>query len=156
MRECSLVFLYKPNEKEILLAMKKRRFGVGKWNGTGGKLEANENVRDSAIRETEEEITVKIKDEDLRQVATLDFFFKDNEEWDQRAVVFFVETWEGEPKETEEMEPRWFKINELPYENMWADDIHWLPRVLKGEKVHATFKFNTDGTEILENTISVV
>jgi hypothetical protein len=39
MRQTTLVFVF--NEKnQILLAMKKRGFGEGKWNGAGGKLEA--------------------------------------------------------------------------------------------------------------------
>jgi hypothetical protein len=31
---------------------------------------------------------------------------------------------------------------------MWADDIHWLPRVLRGEKLRGTVYFNTDGATI--------
>jgi 8-oxo-dGTP pyrophosphatase MutT (NUDIX family) len=156
MRECSLVFLYKPEENEILLAMKKRRLGVGKWNGTGGKLEGNEDVRESAVRETEEEITVKVKDEDLKHVATLDFFFRGNPSLDQRAEVFFVEKWEGIPAETEEMAPKWFKTDDIPFDSMWLDDVYWLPLVLKGENVHGTFTFNKDGSELLERKVSVV
>lgn len=35
--ECTLLFLKK--NRQLLLAMKKRGFGAGKWNGVGGKLE---------------------------------------------------------------------------------------------------------------------
>lgn len=153
MQECSLVFLYKRQEKKILLAMKKRSFGQGKWNGVGGKLEGNETVKGSAIRETREEICVEINENDLVEVATLDFFFENNKEWNQRAYVFFVENWENEPTETEEMNPKWHHIDSLPFEEMWIDDRHWLPRVLNGEKLKATFTFNESGNQILDMKI---
>lgn len=38
------------NGDEVLLGMKKRGFGIGKWNGFGGKVEAGETIADSAIR----------------------------------------------------------------------------------------------------------
>ena len=39
------------------------------------------------------------------------------------------------------MAPKWFKVNNLPFESMWADDIHWLPLVLNGKKIKAKFLF---------------
>lgn len=36
--------------EEVLLGLKKRGFGAGKWNGFGGKLEAGETPLDSATR----------------------------------------------------------------------------------------------------------
>lgn len=44
----SLVMVRK--ETEILLGFKLRGFGVGKWNGFGGKLEANETIYECALR----------------------------------------------------------------------------------------------------------
>ena len=38
-------------QEEILLGMKKRGFGVGRWNGFGGKLDGNETIEEGAIRE---------------------------------------------------------------------------------------------------------
>ena len=40
----------------MLLGMKKRGFGTGKWNGFGGKVEVGETVADAAQRELEEEV----------------------------------------------------------------------------------------------------
>ena len=42
------------NNSQVLLAMKKRGFGVGKWNGTGGKVIGDESVEQAAKRETKE------------------------------------------------------------------------------------------------------
>ncbi|OIP76236.1 MAG: hypothetical protein AUK09_02515 [Parcubacteria group bacterium CG2_30_36_38] len=39
MKQATLCLLIKRDSKEILLAMKKRGFGVGKWNGVGGKFD---------------------------------------------------------------------------------------------------------------------
>ncbi|CAN0505072.1 unnamed protein product, partial [Ectocarpus sp. 12 AP-2014] len=36
------------DSKEILLGMKKRGFGEGKWNGFGGKVESGESVEEAA------------------------------------------------------------------------------------------------------------
>ena len=40
---------------KILLGMKKRGHGVGKWNGFGGKVEKGETIEEAARRETKEE-----------------------------------------------------------------------------------------------------
>lgn len=57
--ETTLLLLRKGNE--ILLAMKKRDFGVGKYNGIGGKLEENETPEMAMLRETKEEINVILR-----------------------------------------------------------------------------------------------
>jgi len=77
MRQATLCLLIKENQnkKELLLAMKKRGFGKYKWNGVGGKLDLEKgdgNIADAAVRETKEEIGVKIKD--LEKVAVLSFY----------------------------------------------------------------------------------
>ncbi|MEA3323508.1 MAG: NUDIX domain-containing protein, partial [Patescibacteria group bacterium] len=54
------------NENKILLGMKKRGFGVGKWNGFGGKVEKNENIFESVERELLEESGLKIKNNLIR------------------------------------------------------------------------------------------
>ena len=39
-------------EQSLLLGMKKRGFGEGKWNGFGGKVNIGEAVVDAAVRYT--------------------------------------------------------------------------------------------------------
>lgn len=153
MRKTTLLFLYKPKEKKILLGMKKRSFGTGKWNGIGGKLNEGETVKEALVRETEEEIGVVVNQDDMVQVATLDFSFKDNPDWNQQSHVFFTEKWDGEPIETEEIAPRWYSVETLPYDSMWVDDPRWLPLVLEGKKINASFTFNASGDKILDMKI---
>ena len=72
LRQTTLCFLTK--DKKVLLAMKKRGFGNGRWNGVGGKLNAGETIRQAAIREAKEEIGVTVWQ--MEKVAVLDFYFR--------------------------------------------------------------------------------
>lgn len=121
--------------------MKKRGFGAGRWNGVGGKIEPNETEVQGLIRETQEEIEVTPLEYD--KIAVLDFAFPDGT-IDMQGHVYFCTKWEGEPIETEEMAPQWFRIADIPYDDMWQDDIVWLPQVLKGKKLTANFTFDHD------------
>jgi len=47
-------------EGRILLGMKKRGFGQGRWNGFGGKVEKGESVAEGAARELLEESCLNI------------------------------------------------------------------------------------------------
>ena len=146
----------KDNPKEILLAMKKRGFGAGKWNGVGGKPDkekGDKSIIDTAIRETEEEIGVLV--DNPEKVAILDFYFPYKKEWNQQVSVFFAKNWQGQLKETEEMIPQWFKLSEIPYNEMWDDDKFWLPEVLKGKKLQAQFIFKK-GETIDKTNIKIV
>ena len=139
--------------------MKKRGFGVGKWNGVGGKIDSakgDRNVVDAAIRESEEEIGVKIND--LEKVALLKIRFpyiSKEENWDQDVHVFLAKLWEGEPVESEEMLPKWFKVQEIPFNKMWDDDKIWLPQVLSGKKLKADFIFK-QGEIIDKHKVKIV
>lgn len=144
-QQATLVFLLDPKNGKILLAMKKRGFGVGHWNGVGGKVREAEGVVETALREAKEEVGVIPKG--LERVAILHFYFPDDpqkEGFNQDVHVFFARSWEGEVKETEEMRPKWFDVDKIPYSEMWDDDIHWLPEVLKGNRIRGKFEFNDD------------
>jgi len=157
MKQATLCLLIKKNQKdkEILLAMKKRGFGMGKWNGIGGKLapeKGDRNVIDTLVRETEEEIGVKIRE--FEKAAVLSFYFPYSKRWDQDVHVFLAKKWEGKPLESEEMLPRWFKIEKIPFTKMWDDDRFWLPLVLDGKKLRAKFVFQ-EGEKISKKNIKL-
>lgn len=139
-KQTTLVFLRR--EGEILLAMKKRGFGAGRWNGPGGKVEAGETIEAAAKREVHEEIGVRVGH--LAQVASLHFYFVP-EAGDAEYIectVYATTSWEGEPAESEEMAPRWYNEADIPYSEMWPDDMYWLPGVLEGKILHAEFIFD--------------
>jgi len=154
MKPATLCLFFRKNGKndEILLAMKKRGFGVGKWNGYGGKIEDGEPLLEAACREVKEESGLEIKPKDLEKIAEIDFRFPSKPDWNQFVHVFKVKRWKGEPIETEEMRPQWFKLSEIPYKDMWVPDQIWLKHVIEGKKLKAEFYFTPDG-EGLENQI---
>lgn len=137
--ETTLLLLLKDNQ--ILLAMKKRGFGEGKFNGVGGKLKENETPEMAMIRECQEEIFVTPTK--YIKIGVLDFieYFKGNKE-----NIFFhlyiATDWVGEPKESEEMRPEWFDLDKIPYDQMLPDDKYWLPYVLAGKKINGFFEFD--------------
>ncbi len=156
LRDATLCFLIsKENGKinKICLAMKKRGFGTGKWNGVGGKVEDKETIEEATIREAKEEIGIIISK--LEKIATLTFLFPHNPLWNQLVHVYWSDQWEGEPQESEEMRPDWFSIDKLPYENMWSADHIWLSHVLEGNKVVATFSFGQKD-EVLSHELNLV
>jgi 8-oxo-dGTP diphosphatase / 2-hydroxy-dATP diphosphatase len=148
----TLVFLV--NSDQVLLAMKKRGFGEGKYNGVGGKVEPGESIQDAAIRETQEEIDVTITSCQKAAVLYFDEFFK-GEPTLFIVHVFVATKWQGKPTESEEMKPEWFNISELPLNKMWRDDPYWLPRVLEGQKLIAKFKLDIND-EIVNHKVTTV
>lgn len=130
---------------KILLAMKKRRFGAGLWNGIGGKLDPDETVEQAAIRECQEEVMMTPKE--LEKIAVHDFLFVDDD-FVMQVHTFICRKWEGEPEETEEMAPQWFNVHDIPFEKMWPDDIYWLPAALRGHKFMTKFTFDKDNSLI--------
>lgn len=135
-------------DDQVLLAMKKRGFGMGKWNGYGGKVNvaAGETIPAGAVRELKEESGLDVEEKNLEHVATVRFYFAGDPFTE--CTVYICRTWKGEPIETEEMRPQWFATNALPFSEMWAADTDWLPKVLKGEKVEADIYFNKEGNVV--------
>lgn len=149
LRQATLCFLIRDNE--ILLAMKKRGFAEGKWNGSGGKPKPEDkSIEATAKRETQEETGVTPKR--LKKVAVLNFYFENKADWNQQVIVFTTNEWDGIPTETEEMAPKWFNINQIPYSEMWEDDELWLPKVLSGKIVEGSFLFD-ENQKMLEHEV---
>eukprot|EP01039_Chlorochromonas_danica_P006145 gene6145-6767_t len=154
-RDYTLVFCRRfkqdnPQEKEILLGMKKRGFGQGKWNGYGGKLEDKESLEACARRELEEECGLVA--EALRRVGFLSFKMEESR---KIMAVHVYECWhfhEGEAVETEEMRPQWYNEKEIPFDAMWPDDRFWLPLLLAGKSFLGRFVYEDDET-ISEHSI---
>lgn len=158
MRDATLCFLIKKENgkiSQVCLALKKRGFGAGRWNGAGGKVEAErgETVEEALVREVREEIGVEIAS--CKKSAELVFIFENNPAWDQKVHVYLCEVWRGEISESEEMQPQWFAADELPFDAMWPDDPFWLPAVLAEKSVQGRFVFG-ENDAILEKEVRIV
>jgi 8-oxo-dGTP diphosphatase / 2-hydroxy-dATP diphosphatase len=141
----------------VLLGMKKRGFGAGRWNGFGGKVEKGETIEEAMRREVFEEASIDVVD--AEEVGVLEFEFKFKESKNSKGVSDILEThifratqFVGEPKEGEEMKPQWFDVHDIPYKNMWSDDIYWLPLFLQGKKFGGEVLFGAND-EVLSYTI---
>jgi mutator protein MutT len=158
MKIATLCFLVKKDDsgkvEQVCLAMKKKGFGVGMWNGVGGKVEEGETVEQAMVREVEEEIGVKIVQFENRGKI---MFADDGEKsFTFEVHVFLSTSWVGEPEETDEMSPKWFNVSAIPYESMWIDDQYWLPQIIEGRTVDAEFYLGKDGGEILDSKVTFV
>ena len=142
----TLMFIHKNDQ--ILLGLKKRGFGAGKWNGAGGKVEKDETIVQGAQRELKEEFGVSVSNPE--QVGIL--FFEFDEQYEKRLLECHVfkskEYYGGEPEETEEMKPVWFNVNQLPFDKMWLDDQYWFKYMLANTKFAAHFVFSNFETVV--------
>ncbi|EIW55573.1 uncharacterized protein TRAVEDRAFT_151978 [Trametes versicolor FP-101664 SS1] len=134
------------NDQKVLLGLKKRGFGVGLWNGFGGKVDPGETAAQAAVRELEEEAGITAP---LQQCGTL-FFVENTMDAAFNISVFCAHEYSGTITESDEMRPEWFSIQEallprtnpltmvdhgdnakdlppIPLEKMWADDEFWMP-----------------------------
>jgi len=130
---------------KVLLGMKKRGSGVGWWNGFGGRVEEGETFEGAALRELFEESGLRAHAGDLHEAAQMKFFLPNET---QIVHVYFLQQWEGEPLETEEMKPQWFSVDELPYASMWPGDHLWLPELFSGRKIEGELHFGTTTSEV--------
>ncbi|QDZ22922.1 7,8-dihydro-8-oxoguanine triphosphatase [Chloropicon primus] len=136
-----LTLLIPTDGKRVLLGLKKRGFGEGYYNGFGGKVEpSDESVEAAARRELEEEAGVTAK-ECVRK-GLLRFHFDDKPvPWEVHVFTTGLNLEPKEPKETEEMKPQWFAVEDIPYQKMWADDEYWYPLLLAGKEFEGDFYF---------------
>ena len=142
----TLCFIIRDNQ--VLLIRKKRGLGAGKINAPGGRLEIGETPNECAIRETQEE--VGLTPIGVQECGQLHFQFADG--YSLHCTVFTASDFSGELIETDEALPLWTAIDAIPYEEMWSDDIHWLPGVLNGGTFRGYFHF--DNETMLTNNVS--
>jgi 8-oxo-dGTP diphosphatase/2-hydroxy-dATP diphosphatase len=137
------------NDTHILLGMKKRGFGEGRWNGFGGKVQLGETIEGAARRELQEECGLEAETLEKRGILTFEFATLPEV---LEIHVYEVTAHRGEPIESEEMRPAWFRLTDIPFNEMWPDDRHWLPLFLEGQQLHGKFYF-LDTETLLDFTL---
>jgi 8-oxo-dGTP diphosphatase / 2-hydroxy-dATP diphosphatase len=134
----------------VLLGMKKKGLGTGRWNGFGGKVEEGEEIEEAAKRELYEESGLQA--ERLKKVGTSEFY-SPVRPFVVEMHIFEARDVTGEPQESNEMHPQWFDIGDLPREDMWPSDLLWWPLYLAGKKLTARFVFDAYDN-VLEHDIA--
>lgn len=149
MIHATLCFVLREGSRpQILLGEKKTGFGIGKFNGIGGKLEPGETPEEGIIREVFEEVGLILRKHDLQAAGEITFRFPFQPAFDHHVHVFLARSWEGEPRESREMLPQWFSLGAIPFDKMWQDDAYWLPIVLHGKTICAEFEFADDNETV--------
>ncbi|ELT93923.1 hypothetical protein CAPTEDRAFT_47512, partial [Capitella teleta] len=122
-----LTLAFVTRKSEVLLGLKKKGFGMGRWNGFGGKVEKGETISEAAKREMQEECGLIV--DDFKKVGLLMFEFVGDPQL-LEVHVFHSETFRGKCIETEEMRPMWYPLDGVPFDQMWPDDYLWFPHFL--------------------------
>lgn len=154
MKKATIVYILerRGNQTYVLMAKKKKKIGIGKWFGYGGKIE-NESPRACAVRETREEsVNIILHEKTLTPVALVDFYKEDT----LLFKTLFYTTWDysGEPEETDEMaDPTWFNIDNLPWHDIKAGDDLIIPHVIREAPHKGFIRFSQDEKEVLEYSI---
>jgi 8-oxo-dGTP diphosphatase len=128
------------DDNRILLINKKTGLGAGKINGPGGRIEPGETPCEAAIRETTEETGIT----PISPVQRADLSFVFTNGYSLYGSVFITKKWRGTLTETDEADPFWCSVDEMPWDQMWEDDPLWLPEVLSGKYASGRFIFDED------------
>ena len=140
-KELNTTLLILKKDQKILLARKKRGFGFGKWNGIGGKQEKEESIDEAMLRETKEEIG--ITPVDYQKIGIINFTEYYKEELTNVHMHTYIATdWKGNIEESEEMFPKWFDVDQLPWEDMFEDMKYFLPYLLDKKKIIGFFEYD--------------
>ncbi len=122
---------------QVLLGVKKRGLGAGRWTGLGGKVEPGESIEEAIKREIFEESGITVLQ--VVKQGVLEFKFL-GDPADYEIHVFSARDFKGEPAETNEIGPiAWFNISEIPYDKMWPDNRHWFQPLIAGKNLRGRF-----------------
>lgn len=141
-------------DDQILLGYKKSGLGTGKQVCVGGHIDEDETPLQAAIRETQEEIFIDLDPAHVHLAAIMDFIFPAKNHWQATCYYFYCDNWDGTPKESDEIAPRFYPKEQAPYDQMWQDARHWLPQILAGSPpLRCTFTYAKDNESIASHTI---
>ena len=147
MRNTSLWIIVK--DDKIFLWRKKTWMATGVYNGVGWKQEWEESIETCMIREAREEIGIDVLEKDLEKVGVMRFYFKNTPHYNTETHVYLIHDFSWEIIESDEIEPHWFQLSNIPYEKMWEADKIWLPEVLAWKRwILYTWYFDKDNGKL--------
>ena len=126
-----LGYILSPDGESVLMVHRNARQDdehLGKYNGLGGKLEADEDVMAGMIREIREEAGIECTALRLRGTVSWPGFGKNGEDW--LGFIFLITAFEGTPhSENPEGPLEWIPKDKLDTLPMWEGDRYFLPLV---------------------------
>jgi 8-oxo-dGTP diphosphatase len=136
---------------EVLVGRKLTGLGAGRAVAPGGKIQPGESREDAVVREVAEETGIVIDRRALEPRGMIDYTFPTKPEWSQRSFVFVCRSFEGDGERSDELDPEWWPVARVPFERMWDDAGFWLPAVLEGDRVDASFEFGEDLASVVHS-----
>ncbi len=149
MEDVVLAYLYTPTNK-IILGLKKRGFGVGKYGLVGGKPENTETHAQTLLRELQEEIGfVPFRLPEPRGSVSYLFKYLDTGNIETLvSYIYAVQCTEDEVtrfKSTEEIIPTLFSVEHIPYDQMWPDAEVYLQKLVVGQPCALHCEYQVSG-----------
>jgi len=127
----TLGYVLSPDRRQVLLIHRNARPDdqhLGKYNGLGGKLEADEDVVAGMRREIHEEAGIHCDELVLRGTISWPGFGKQGEDW--LGFVFLITAYSGTPHETNaEGALEWVPVERIFDLPLWDGDRRFLPLV---------------------------
>ncbi len=121
---------------KVLLGEKKRgEIGTGTLNGPGGKCEGDETPEECVLRETREELGIGLDPSRLEKLGIIQFYAGADKDF--QVHLFRTDSFSGELRETADMIPGWYPIDDLPLDRMLESDREWFARACRGERIDA-------------------
>lgn len=129
----TLGYVLSPDGQRVLMIHRNRRPGdqhLGKYNGLGGKVDAQEDVVACIKREIQEEANLECEDLKLRGTISWPGFGKQGEDW--FGFVFRIDRWRGTPRnDNPEGVLEWVELAQLLELPLWEGDRYFLPLVFE-------------------------
>jgi 8-oxo-dGTP diphosphatase len=131
----TLGYVLSPDRGRVLMIHRDARSDdhhIGKYNGLGGKLEANEDAAAGMRREILEEAGIECLELSLRGTVSWPGFGRQGEDW--FGFLFLITRFGGAPLERNpEGTLEWIEIEELLQLPLWDGDRQFLPLVFDGD-----------------------
>jgi 8-oxo-dGTP diphosphatase len=131
----TLGYVLSPDRRRVLMIHRDARqddHHLGKYNGLGGKLEADEDVASGLCREIREEAGIECLELSLRGTISWPGFGRQGEDW--FGFLFLVNRFSGEPLERNpEGTLKWVAVDALGTLPLWEGDRHFLPLVFDAD-----------------------
>lgn len=127
----TLGYVLSPDGRRVLLIHRNARDDdqhLGKYNGLGGKLEADEDIAAGMRREILEEAGISCESMQLRGTVSWPGFGRQGEDW--FGFVFLVTRYSGTPlRHNPEGVLEWVAVDRILELPMWEGDRHFMPLV---------------------------